>query len=67
MSGAAWAGSNCPEPRWVITDPLISSQIQQLMDEKIVIKFIAPDAEIENDMTVSPEVQEEKRRQSIYA
>lgn len=45
---------------WFFTASLSPLQIQQLMGEKIGIKFIAPDVEMKDDMESSPKVQ--KRR-----
>lgn len=42
---------------WFFTASLTPLQIQQLIGEKIGIKFIAPDAEMEDDMNISPGVQ----------
>lgn len=49
---------------WFFTALLIPSQVQQLIDKKIGIKFITPNAEIEDNLTVSSEVQ--KKEREIY-
>ena len=50
---------------WFFTASLSPSQIQQLMGEKIGIKFIAPDAEMKGDLESSPKVQKRQSEKSF--
>lgn len=51
---------------WFFTASLTPSQIKELMDKNIGIKFIEPDLELEDDMKISSKVQRRQPEENLH-